>query len=176
MPKQEPLPPRMTRSELDKEGREIVDPVPMAPPVGYVAGMTQEQRLQQMIRTEHQRLYALHYNETFEEANDLDIDDDPIDPDTPYEENFDPMDHEVRMKLRDDEWRRTFEKRLNDEREKMGLNNAANTDKGREEEHQPSSSRSDREQKPQQREKQKTGVQSNIREGSERTSGTTEQD
>jgi len=129
-----PLPPRPRMAVLDDKGREVVDSVPLAPPVGYVPGMTQEDRLRQMIRNEHNRLYALMYDESFEEANDLDIPDDPIDPSTPYEEHYDPMDAEIRYKLRDDEWRRTFEKRLQEEREKRGLNDGdtSRTDERRE--------------------------------------------
>jgi len=108
------LPPRPRRATLDDKGREILDPVPMAPPVGYVAGMTQEERLKAMVRAEHARLRAEMFDETPEEANDFDIDDDPIDPSTPYEEHYEALDAEDRRLLRDDAFRRRFleERRL----------------------------------------------------------------
>lgn len=135
--KRKELPERPRRAVLDDKGRELLDPVPMAPPVGFVPGMSQDERLRQMIRQEHSRLNAMMYNETFEEANDLDIDDDPIDPSTPYEESYDVVDLAVRQQLRDDEYRSRFLAALNRRREQLGLEpvdgNGRIVEQGREE-------------------------------------------
>lgn len=106
------LAPRPVLSTLDKNGAEIPDPIPMAPPVGFRAEITQDQRIRQMVLAEHNRLRAELYEESEDEANDFDIDDDPIDPNTPYEVGFDPVDAEARRLLRDDRWRRMVDMRL----------------------------------------------------------------
>lgn len=135
--KRNSLPERPRLAQLDEKGREILDPVPMAPPVGFVPGMSQDERLRQMIRQEHARLNSLMYQETFEEANDLDIPDDPIDPSTPYEESYDVVDEAVRRQLRDDEFRGRFLSALNERRKQLGLEpvdgNGRIVEQGREE-------------------------------------------
>jgi len=78
------------RSNLSADGRfELPDPVPMAPPVGYSAPPDLASMIRSMVRAEAFR-QAVDKNdfETFEEADDFDIDDDPIDPLTPYEKVF----------------------------------------------------------------------------------------
>lgn len=78
------------RSVLDAHGRfEYPDPVPMAPPVGYNSPPDIMQMIRSMVRSERlaQELDAAGY-ETFEEADDFDIADDPLDPLTPYEKVF----------------------------------------------------------------------------------------
>jgi len=57
----------------DKRGREIPDPNPMAPPVGYKRSPTISDRIREMIRSENLQREALAAGaETFEEANDFD--------------------------------------------------------------------------------------------------------
>lgn len=77
---------------IDKEGREVLDPRPMSPPVGYVAQPTITERLRDLIAGERMRRTAeLAEMDTFEEADDFEVDDDPIPMrDTPYENDFDP--------------------------------------------------------------------------------------
>lgn len=83
---------RPLRSVLDEHGHEIPDPVPMAPPVGYNKQPSMMENIRSMIRSEHLRQAALAAGaETFDEADDLDIDDaDDYEPASPYENNFDP--------------------------------------------------------------------------------------
>lgn len=75
-------------SDLDARGRELPDPVPMAPPVGMSQGPSLADFVQRMIRNEVSRAAAAAEMETFEESDDFDIEDDPRDPLTPYEQHF----------------------------------------------------------------------------------------
>lgn len=75
---------------LNGDGHEVVDSVPMAPPVGYEKQPSVTDRIRAMVQSELLRREAAEAGvETFEEADDFDVGDD-IDPSTPYEENFDP--------------------------------------------------------------------------------------
>lgn len=75
----------------DEYGREILDPTPMAPPIGYKKQPSMIEMVRNMVRSEHVKRAAEEAGmETFEEADDFDIPDDPIDPSTPYENDFDP--------------------------------------------------------------------------------------
>lgn len=79
-------------SVLTPDGRfEVPDPVPMEPPIGYTQPPDIMDMIKQMVRHElfNKALEAEGY-ETFEEADDFDIEDDPIDPLTPYERLFEP--------------------------------------------------------------------------------------
>lgn len=73
---------------LVESGRkEYGDPVPVAPPVGLTRPMTTEERFRRIIRSEHlARIAEAQGADTFEEAEDFDVEDDPIPPLTPYEE------------------------------------------------------------------------------------------
>lgn len=76
-------------SGLDELGRELPDGVPMAPPVGYKSGPTLQDTILHMLR--HQTLRAAADAEGFdspEEADDFNIEDDPLDPATEYEAEF----------------------------------------------------------------------------------------
>lgn len=72
---------------LDKEGRFYPDPTPVAPPVGqsHVADIDMFEVMRQRIRNEGTILSQMQGDETFEEADDFEIDDDP-EPFSPYEE------------------------------------------------------------------------------------------
>lgn len=74
---------------LDSERREILDPTPMQPPIGYTRRPSLADQIRDAVRNEKlaQELAAQGV-ETFEEADDFDIPDDPIDPTTPYEGDF----------------------------------------------------------------------------------------
>lgn len=75
----------------DEFGRELVDPTPMAPPIGYKKQPSMVEMVRNMVRSEHlAREAAMMGKETFEQADDFDIPDDPLDPSTPYENEFDP--------------------------------------------------------------------------------------
>lgn len=85
---------------LDDFGREKPDPIPMAPPIGYVKQESLSDKIRSMVRSEHLRIAAMEAGaETFEEADDFEVGED-YDPKSPYEEVFDPVDSEARMRLR----------------------------------------------------------------------------
>lgn len=75
---------------LTAEGREVLSSVPIAPPIGYKKQPSLAETIRAMVRQEKlaQELDAQGY-ETFEEADDFDVDDD-FDPGHPYEAEFDP--------------------------------------------------------------------------------------
>lgn len=105
---------RQVKAVLNEKGEEMLDPVPMAPPVGYQKPFDMFQHIRDMVRSEHLRLAAIEAGEeTFEEADDFDVGDD-FDPRTEYEEVFDPVDEQVRMALRQKEFRAKVDVRLNE--------------------------------------------------------------
>lgn len=70
---------------LNAEGQEILDPTPMAPPIGYKKQPTMVDHIRAMIASERLAQEAAAAGaETFEEADDFDVDDDP-EISTPYE-------------------------------------------------------------------------------------------
>lgn len=73
-------------SAIGKDGKEYPDPVPMAPPVGFDNPPDLMEMMRQMIRSERyqERLQAEGFD-TFEEAGDFDVDDDPLPPLTLHE-------------------------------------------------------------------------------------------
>lgn len=83
---------------LDDLGREIPDPRPMQPPVGY----KKQPSMFELIREATAREVALYAAgrepETFEEADDFDVDDD-VDPHSPWENDFDPPWSEVKQAI-----------------------------------------------------------------------------
>lgn len=85
------------------EGAEIPDPVPMAPPLGYDKPLSMFDQHRAMIRAEHHRLRQMELDqlqESVEEANDFDVEDDVENMPSLFEEKFDPVDYEVRQRLR----------------------------------------------------------------------------
>lgn len=73
-----------------------VDGTPIAPPIGYVPHVPLHLQIREMVRSEALRQAAESSDlETFEEADDFDIDDDPVDPKSPYENDFDPAIREL---------------------------------------------------------------------------------
>lgn len=80
-----------TKAGLDEHGREIADPTPIAPPIGYNKQPSMMENIRNMIRSERLRQEVEAAGaETFEEADDFDVGED-FDPTSPYEENFDPV-------------------------------------------------------------------------------------
>lgn len=68
-----------------------VDSRPMAPPVGFVQHKPLSLQIRDMVRSEALRMAAEENDmESFEEADDFDIPDDPVDPKSPYENDYDP--------------------------------------------------------------------------------------
>lgn len=99
----------------NSEGAEIPDPIPMAPPVGYDKPLSMFDQHRAMIRAEHTRLRELELEqlqETREQANDFEVNDDVEDQPSLYEEKFDPVDFEVRNRLRQEDHRRKVKARI----------------------------------------------------------------
>lgn len=72
-------------------GSEILDPTPIAPPIGYKRQPTMVEYIRNMVRSERLRAEAEALGmESFEESEDFDVGDDDDDPSTPYENDFDP--------------------------------------------------------------------------------------
>lgn len=85
---------------LTPDGKEIPDPKPLAPPVGYVKRDSLAEQIRQMVLGEKLAQEAAAAGaETFDEADDFDVGDD-YDPRSPYEANFDPMTPEEAAALR----------------------------------------------------------------------------
>lgn len=73
-----------------------VDGTPVAPPIGYQKTVPLHLQIREMVRSEALRQAAESADmETFEEADDFDIPDDPVDPKSPYENDFDPSIREL---------------------------------------------------------------------------------
>lgn len=77
-------------SSLDSSGSEVLDPTPIAPPVGFTPQPSMVDYVRDLIRSERLKQEMEDAGmETFEESEDFDVDDD-YDPGTPYENDFDP--------------------------------------------------------------------------------------
>lgn len=88
---------------LNAAGQEMPDAVPMAPPIGYRPAPSLSEQIREMVRGEHLRMAAEAAGyESFDEADDFDIPDDPLDPSTPYERVFEGM-SSVELRRRADE-------------------------------------------------------------------------
>lgn len=78
-------------SGLRADGKEMPDPVPMAPPVGYSPPPDIMQLIHSMIRNEEfRKSLAANEVETFEESDDFEFDDDDEFGETEYEKVFYP--------------------------------------------------------------------------------------
>lgn len=85
---------------------ELPDPVPLAPPIGFVERPDMFQVMRDMIRGEHLRAYAEAQGaETFEEASDFNVEDDPF-PASEFEGEFEPF--EDLQAARQSRFRRRF--------------------------------------------------------------------
>lgn len=79
-------------ASIGKDGKEYPDPVPIAPPLNYTPPPDLMTMIRTMVQSERLRHELLQQGfETEEEADDFDIEDDPIDPLTPYERHFLPL-------------------------------------------------------------------------------------
>lgn len=67
------------------DGREVLNPVPMAPPIGYVAQPTLMEMMEQMLRVKLQQLRDDDEVDTADDAEDFDIPDELGEPPTMYE-------------------------------------------------------------------------------------------
>lgn len=83
------------KSFLDENGFEVPDSKPMEIPIGWKKPPSLQEQVQRMVRHEMSRAAEKTGQETFEEADDFDIPDDPVDLTSPYEVEFDPYDPSV---------------------------------------------------------------------------------
>lgn len=74
---------------LNDKGQEVLDPTPMAPPVGYFKQPTMVDIIRERIRGALSERAAEMDQDSFEDADDFDVGDD-YDPQSPWEESFDP--------------------------------------------------------------------------------------
>ncbi len=77
--------------KLDENGHEIPDSRPLAVPVGFERPETLAEQVQRLVRGGLSRAAEADGFESFEDAEDFDIDDEPDDPSTIYETHFDPI-------------------------------------------------------------------------------------
>lgn len=155
---------------MNELGQEIPDPVAMAPPLGFTKPLSMFDQMRAQIRAEHTRLRQLELEElaeTPDQANDFDIDEDIENQPSLYEEKFDPVDYEVRQRLRNKEFRDEVEKRekaLNPQPEL--LDGKFDNDVARKGSDTPSDRGSDRNKKSSSREVKTSGVQGSLSKGS----------
>lgn len=71
-------------------GKELVDPTPMQIPVGFIRPEPLSAQIQRLVRSEISRRATEEGYESFEEAEDFEIEDEYFDPSSPWEMNFDP--------------------------------------------------------------------------------------
>lgn len=71
------------------KGREVPDPTPMAPPVGWFKQPTMVEHIRSLVAHELSRRADAVGHESFEEADDFDLPDGD-DPHSPYENEFEP--------------------------------------------------------------------------------------
>lgn len=91
MSKEKKVDPSVPTESVLVDGREVLCPVPVAPPIGHNPQPSLAERIRDMVRSEQLRVAAEQMgHETFEEADDFDIGDD-YDPESPYEEDFEPV-------------------------------------------------------------------------------------
>lgn len=74
--------------KFDAKGREIPNPIPAEIPLNFRRPPTLQEQIKMYVRRELSMQAADDGHETFEEADDFEVDDD-YDPSSPYEENFD---------------------------------------------------------------------------------------
>lgn len=79
--------------KFDAHGHELPDTTPVALPLGFKTPETLAEQIQRLVRTNVSQEAANAGAETFEEADDFDIDeeDEPFDQTSPYEMEFDPV-------------------------------------------------------------------------------------
>lgn len=73
------------RMDYDELGRELPDRTPVARPVGWKQPASLREQIRKFVRDELSRVAEEQGAETFEEADDFDIEDDAPDPSSPYE-------------------------------------------------------------------------------------------
>jgi len=82
-----------------EDGLEVLNPIPMQPPLGYKAAPSLSDTIRQQVIAA-KRLAELEMVESEEEADDFEVDDDPI-PHSPWENDLVPSIKETRARLRE---------------------------------------------------------------------------
>lgn len=75
--------------KFNSRGHEILDPTPVEMPLQWSRPPTLQEQIKAFVRRELSEQAAAAGAETFDEADDFDIEDDPIDPSSPWELNYD---------------------------------------------------------------------------------------
>lgn len=78
-------------SKFDHRGHELPDPTPVAIPVGLKRPESLQDQIRRLVRNELSAHAVAHGRESFEEADDFEVEDDPPDPRTPWELDFDQL-------------------------------------------------------------------------------------
>lgn len=87
---------RLLAKGLNPDGTPILDPTPMAPPIGYKKQPSMVEIVRDMVRGERLRQAAEEMGaESFEEADDFDIPDDPVQLRSQWENDFEPSVQEL---------------------------------------------------------------------------------
>lgn len=107
----------------DENGGQMVSSIPVRLPVGFVHKDNFAERVRSIVRSERLKAEAEAMGaETFEEADDFEIADDPVDPSTPYEADFDaPTPAEIKRQERERAKREDIEDNYRRARESRGL-------------------------------------------------------
>lgn len=98
------------KTKFDAEGRELPDPTPLEVPAGQRRPETIQQMMQRLIRQDVSRAAQEHGAESFEEANDFDVDDDDMEVRATHHELHEEVVGEalrVRQEARDEASRRS---------------------------------------------------------------------
>lgn len=100
------------KASLDSAGREIPDSRRPRLPIGFKKPESLAEQVQRLVRTHLSEHAQEQGAESFEDADDFDIDDDDSDPFSPYEMDFDPvLGREVSPEMLNNEpeqWRETY--------------------------------------------------------------------
>lgn len=87
---------RLLAKGLNPDGTPILDPTPIAPPIGYKKQPSMVEIVRDMVRGEKLRQAAEEMGaETFEEADDFDIPDDPVQLRSEWENDYEPSVQEL---------------------------------------------------------------------------------
>lgn len=82
---------KLVEKGLNPDGSPVLDPTPLAPPIGYKKQPSMVEIVRDMVRSERLRQEVLAQDkETFEEAEDFDVEDDPELMRSPWENDFEP--------------------------------------------------------------------------------------
>lgn len=76
---------------MNERGQELPDPVPMEPPLGYKKQPSMVDIIRAQVRQEVSRRAQMAGYESFDEADDFEVEDFDPEPQAPYEAEFEPV-------------------------------------------------------------------------------------